>query len=42
LEIDDVWIGDTGATSHMTNEMEGLYDVEDINQHIILGDGKKL
>jgi gag-polypeptide of LTR copia-type len=42
LENGDVWIGDTGATSHMTNKIEGLFDVEDINQHIILGDGKKL
>jgi hypothetical protein len=42
LKNDNVWIGDTGATSHMTNQLEGLFDVEDIDQHIIMGDGKKL
>ena len=38
----DVWIGDTGTTSHMRNDLSGMYDLEDINQWIILGDGKKL
>jgi len=42
LKNDDIWIGDTGATSHMTNNLEGLFDVEDIDQCIIMGDGKKL
>jgi hypothetical protein len=42
LRYNDIWVGDTGAFSHMINKLEGLFDSEDINQHIITGDGKKL
>jgi hypothetical protein len=38
----DFWIGATGATSQMTTKLEGLLDIEDIDQHIIKFDGKKL
>eukprot|EP00977_Amphora_coffeiformis_P022482 scaffold10902_cov188-Amphora_coffeaeformis.AAC.1 len=24
----DIWIADTGATCHMTNQIEGLYDIK--------------
>jgi hypothetical protein len=37
-----LWIGDSGASSHMTNLDEGLYDVEESNQVIIVGNGEKL
>jgi hypothetical protein len=36
LKNNNVWIGDSGFTSHMTNHLEGL------SQHIIMGNGKKL
>ena len=35
-----VWIADSGATSHMTNSLEGLYDVTESTSGIKLGDGK--
>jgi hypothetical protein len=38
----DFWIGDAGATSHMTNKLEGPLDIEDIDQHIIMFAGKTL
>jgi hypothetical protein len=37
-----LWIGDSGASIHMTNLDEGLYDVEESNQVIIVGNGEKL
>jgi hypothetical protein len=37
-----LWIGDSGASSHMTNSDEGLYDIEESNQVIIVGNGEKL
>jgi hypothetical protein len=37
-----LWIGDSGASSHMTNSNEGLYDVEESDQVIIVGNGEKL
>jgi hypothetical protein len=33
------WIGDTGATSHMTNDDEGMFDIEPNNQQIVIGRG---
>jgi len=38
----DVWIGDTGATQHMTYMAEGMYDLVAVNREIKIGDGKKL
>jgi hypothetical protein len=37
-----LWIGDSGASSHMTNSDEGLYDIEESNQVTIVGNGEKL
>ena len=36
----DTWVGDTGATSHMTNSDKGLIDVQMINEQIRVGNGK--
>ena len=35
-----LWIADSGATSHMTNSLEGLFDVQDNTSGVKLGDGK--
>jgi hypothetical protein len=37
-----LWIGDSGASSHMTNSDEGLYDIEESDQVIIIGNREKL
>jgi hypothetical protein len=42
LSDQNIWIGDSGATCHMTNQLDGMFDIEEIDQAIILGDGKKL
>ena len=36
----NTWIGDTGATSHMTNSDKGLTNVQIINERIKMGNGK--
>ena len=36
----DTWVGDTGATSHMTNSDKGLIDVQTINEQIRVGNSK--
>jgi hypothetical protein len=38
----NVWIADTGATSHMTNCDEGLFDIENISGKVTFGNGEKL
>ena len=35
-----LWIADSGATSHMTNSLEGMYDATDSTSGVKLGDGK--
>ena len=38
----DTWIGDTRATSHMTNNDKGLINVQVINESIKMGNGKHM
>ena len=40
--IQNVWIGDTGASSHMTNSKEGLRNMRPIKSSIIFGNGQRL
>ena len=42
--IDDhTWIGDTGASTHMTNDDQGMYDCEKVDKQFInVGNGEKL
>jgi hypothetical protein len=35
----DIWIGDTGASSHFTNDDTGMFDWTTIHDHIGVGDG---
>ena len=35
----NTWIADSGATTHMCNDLEGMYDLEDSNISISVGDG---
>ena len=41
-QVNDVWIGDSGATTHMTLNADMMYDTKPPSRHrsrIILGDG---
>ena len=38
----DIWIGDTGATSHMTHDLRGLFDVRENESNIQIGDGNEM
>ena len=35
----NTWLGDTGSSAHMTNSMEGMFDVKQIQENIRIGDG---
>ena len=34
------WLADSGASSHMTNNNEGIFGIELVNSIITIGDGK--
>ena len=34
------FLGDTGASTHMVGSDEGLYDCKDIDEPVVVGDGK--
>ena len=36
------WIADSGATTHMTNSLEGMYELMDTNVSVSVGDGRKM
>jgi hypothetical protein len=36
------WLGDTAASTHMGNSQEGMTDIEEVVQYIMIGNGKKL
>lgn len=38
----DVWIGDTGASCHLTNCLDGMIDLEDCSSKITVGSGENL
>jgi hypothetical protein len=38
----DTWIGDTGASCHMTNDDTGMYEVKTIDDEITVGNGKPM
>ena len=35
-----LWLGDTGASCHMTNSDAGMYDIENIVTNVTVGDGR--
>ena len=39
---DQLWIGDTGASCHMTNSMQGIVNIRTIDSYIVLGNGEQL
>jgi hypothetical protein len=41
-ELGQVWIGDSGATCHMTNSEEGLINQRPVRQGIKMGNGSIL
>ena len=38
----NTWIADSGATTHMTNSLDGMFDLEDAKVSISVGDGRKM
>jgi len=38
---DDTWITDSGATCHIRNNMEGMFDIENVHKSVKIGTGKE-
>jgi hypothetical protein len=38
----DTWLADSGASCHMGNSDEGMFDITSIDEPITLGNGKSL
>ena len=38
----NTWIADSGATTHMCNDLEGMFDLEVANISILVGNGQKM
>ena len=39
---DHLWVGDTGSSAHLTNNMEGMHNVKEVNIPINMGNGKAI
>ena len=39
---DNTWLGDSGDTCHSMNDPTGVYDIIEINETAIIGDGNGL
>ena len=39
---ENTWLCDSGATCHLTNDPTGVYDIVEINEMAIIGDGNGL
>ena len=37
-----MWIGDSGASSHIMNLLQGMTNLKDVNNFVTFGDSKKL
>jgi hypothetical protein len=42
MNDESIWIGDTGASCHMTNSLEGLTSMTETKQTVTMGDGKTI
>ena len=38
----ELWLGDTGASCHMTNTLQGMKNLTKINTGIVFGNGQRL
>ncbi len=38
----NTWIADSGASTYMYNSLEGMFDLDDTNLFILVGDGKSM
>ena len=36
----DLWIGDTGASCHMTNSLDGMINLRDYSSNVTVGSGE--
>ena len=39
---ENIWVADSGATTHMTNSLDGMFDLKDADTTISVGDGRKM
>ena len=39
---DDIWITDSGTSSHMKHSMKGMFHLKDITSYVTFGDSRKL
>ncbi len=39
---ENIWVADSGATTHVTNSLEGMFNMKDVNGTISVGDGRKM
>ena len=40
--LENIYIGDTGASCHMVHSNEGMYDVKNIKERITIGNGNHI
>lgn len=38
----ELWLADTGATSHISTNNRLMFNVENVSVHVIVGDGKEV
>jgi hypothetical protein len=41
-ESPKIWIGDTGATNHMTSDLKGMFEIRKVESNIQVGDGNEI
>jgi hypothetical protein len=41
-KMDSLWLADSGASCHMTNDMTGMFDCRRINHPIKIGNGQMM
>ena len=42
IDTSHIWIGDLGASCHMTHNLEGMYDIKDEKFAVTIGNGKPI
>ncbi len=42
LTKDEIWAADSGASKHMTGDPEGMFDLVEMNEHVVTGNDGRL
>ena len=42
MDTSHIWIGDSGASCHMTHSLDGMYDIKEEKFAVTIGDGKPI